>query len=80
MRILFGILLIALGVFIILKTEWILSFAGRSRWAEEKLGTEGGSRIFYKLIGLGLILLGFLLMSGGAERVLDFIFIDRLSI
>ena len=69
-----GILFIALGVFAVLKTEWILSFFGRNSWAEAKLGAEGGSRLFYKLIGIALIIFAFLLMTGIFTPFLDKIF------
>ena len=69
-----GFLFIALGILIVLKTEWILSFFGRNAWAESKLGAEGGTRLFYKLIGIGLIVFAFLLMTGIFTNFLDKIF------
>ena len=69
-----GILFIALGVLVVIKTEWILSFFGRNAWAEAKLGAEGGTRLFYKLIGIGLIVFAFLLMTGIFTSFLDKIF------
>ena len=69
-----GILFIALGIFMVLKSDWILSFFGRNAWAESKLGAEGGSRLFYKLIGIGLIVFAFLLMTGIFTSFLDKIF------
>jgi len=65
--ILLGFIISGAGVWMILKTEWIIANFGANAWAEQHLGTEGGSRIFYKLIGLGIILLGFLLITGLLE-------------
>lgn len=77
MKFFVGIFLIAIGLVMVLKTDWLLSFFGRSAWAEEKLGAEGGSRLFYKMIGIGLILLAFLIMSGRIVSLLDFIFVRQ---
>jgi hypothetical protein len=73
-RYLAGLLLISGGLFLIIKTELLMSWFGRIAWAEEKLGTEGGTRIFYKLIGMGSIVLAFMIMSGKIVSILDFVF------
>ena len=73
-RVLIGIGLIALGSFMLIKSELLLSWFGRIAWAEEKLGAEGGTRIFYKIVGMGFIVLAFLIMSGKIVGILDFIF------
>ena len=65
MSILLGALIIAAGTFLVIKTEWLLSNFGRIAWFEEKLGTEGGSRLGYKLMGVGLLLLGIIIATGG---------------
>lgn len=63
-QILIGGVLVAAGVFLVLKTEWLLSNFGRLAWFEEKLGFEGGSRLGYKLIGVLLIFIGIIFMTG----------------
>ncbi|MEA1909996.1 MAG: hypothetical protein U9M89_03170 [Patescibacteria group bacterium] len=68
-----GIIFTALGIIMVLKTEWFLSFLGRNSWAEDKIG-PGGTRLFYKLIGIGLILFSFMYVSGAFYRILDSIF------
>jgi len=70
MKYFFGILFVAAGVFFVWKTEWFMENFGRIGWAEEKLGTEGGSRMAYKLIGLILIFIGFLLITNMWEGFL----------
>ncbi|MBI2415565.1 MAG: hypothetical protein HYV33_02790 [Candidatus Kerfeldbacteria bacterium] len=76
-RYLIGLVLIAIAIVLIVKTDWFLSFFGRIAWAEEHLGFEGGTRIFYKLIGFGLIILAFLVMSGKVFSILDWLFVRR---
>ena len=64
------------------KSDWIMNNFGRIAWAEEKLGMEGGTRLFYKLIGLAIIILSFLIMMGIVQSVLGAIFkptVDTLS-
>lgn len=63
MRYFVGIVATLIGVGMILKTEWLIENFGTSAWAEEKMSTSGGSRMLYKLIGLGLIFVGFMLIT-----------------
>lgn len=56
-RIIIGFLISAVGFLFVWKSEWFLSNIGRVDWAEHKL--SGGTRIFYKLIGIGIILIGY---------------------
>jgi hypothetical protein len=59
----FGILAVALGVLLIVKTEWFCENFGSIAWAEEHLGYNGGTRLMYKIIGLVFIFIGFLLVT-----------------
>jgi hypothetical protein len=59
-RIIGGIAAAALGLHLVVKTEWYLENFGAIDWAEQKFATSGGSRFFYKLIGIGIIMIGFL--------------------
>ncbi|MBU0624813.1 hypothetical protein KKF05_00540 [Patescibacteria group bacterium] len=59
-----GLLLIGVGVLFIWQTEWFLKNIGRVEWAEIKLG---GTRNFYKLLGLIVIFIGLLVMTGMIE-------------
>ena len=72
-----GILIIA-GAIMIVKTDWMLRMFGRVAWAEAKLGVEGGTRIFYKLLGIVAIILAFMLMSGYVYTLLERIFGNRI--
>ena len=52
------------GFLIIFKAEWMLNNFGRIGFFESKLGTSGGSRLGYKLVGMVFIFFGFLAVTG----------------
>ncbi len=60
MRIVVGLILIVLGFLMVWKTEPLVRFTGYNSWAEAKMGTMGGTRMLYKLIGILLIFFGML--------------------
>lgn len=64
LRVLGGLVLVGLGVIFVLKTEWFMQNIGPIDFFEEKLASSGGSRLGYKLVGLLLIFIGFLMMTG----------------
>jgi len=66
MSILLGLLIIGAGVFFVAKTEWFINNFGRIAWFEDKLGSDGGSRLGYKLIGILLIFAGIIIMTGSS--------------
>ncbi len=61
-RILVGLALAAVGFFFVWKTEDVLGFFGSIDWADQHLG-GGGSRLMYKLIGIAVILVGFVVAT-----------------
>lgn len=69
MTFILGLLAIGVGVILIIYTEWFIDNFGRSAWAEEKLGGEGGTRLLYKLVGMAMILLAFMTMTGITQRM-----------
>jgi len=73
MHIFWGLLLMVAGAMMIVKTEWLLQNFGRMAWFEAKLGTEGGSRLGYKLIGLAIVIWGIIELSGGMGGFLAWI-------
>jgi hypothetical protein len=74
MKYFIGVICIGIGFVIIWKSDWLMNNFGRIAWAEEKLGMEGGTRLFYKLIGVVIIVFAFLFMSGALEGILRAIF------
>lgn len=71
MRFFIGFLLVVVGFLMVWKTEAIVGFAGYSDWAERNLGTEGGTRLMYKLIGIGCIFLGMMAITGLYEGFME---------
>jgi len=65
---------IAAGAVFIIFSEWFFQNFGRVNWAEEHLGAEGGSRLFYKLLGIIIIFISFLGISGALSGIVISIF------
>ena len=63
MHILIGLIIFAIGVFMVIKSEAMLNSFGRIEFFEKHLGTEGGSLLGYKLIGILAIFIGFLVLT-----------------
>lgn len=74
MKYVLGIIVIAVGIFMIIKTEWIVENFGTSDWAEANMGTSGGSRLLYKLIGLAFIFGSMMMMTGMLGEIFISIF------
>lgn len=55
--------MVAVGSLIVIKSELLFNSVGRISFFEEKMGV-GSSRFGYKLIGLIIILLGTLVLTG----------------
>jgi len=70
MFIVIGALIIAAGIFLVVKTDWFLSNFGPITWFESKLSSDGGSRLGYKLIGIIFLIIGIIVMTGSGD---DFI-------
>lgn len=62
-RILYFLLALALGLFIIAKTYLWVSWTGKSSWAETKIGS-GGTYTMWKAAGIAIIIFGFMLLFG----------------
>jgi hypothetical protein len=62
-RIIGGLAVIFFGSLFVIKTEWFMENIGAIEWAEQKFATSGGSRLFYKLIGVGICFIGLLIMT-----------------
>ncbi len=73
MKIIGGLILVILGTLIVMYTEWLLKNFGRINWFEKNLGAEGGSRMGYKLVGLIIIFIGLLTMTGMINGFIGFI-------
>ncbi len=69
LRVLLGLAVMVAGYFIVVKSETVLEWFGRIDWAEEKLGT-GQTRLFYKLIGIGVAFLGIFIATNIISDIL----------
>ncbi|MDD2656831.1 MAG: hypothetical protein PHQ18_04690 [Patescibacteria group bacterium] len=65
----FGILVIALGAFMVIKTNWFVENFGHSSWAEEHLG-GGGTYTLYKILGIVFIFGSLMAMTGILGKVI----------
>jgi len=74
MHILIGLIITAAGCGLIWATEWLIRNFGGVAWAEQHLGSEGGSRLFYKLLGLLLILIGFATLTRLIQGIILLLF------
>ena len=70
-RIILGLLVVVAGAAVTIKAEWIYQNIGGIPSTEKYLGTEGGSRLAYKLIGIAGTIVGFLIMTNLIEGVLQ---------
>lgn len=68
-RIIIGILVAALGYMMVWKTQFFMDTVGMIDWAERNLG-GGGSRLFYKLLGIVIILIGFMVITNLFDMVI----------
>lgn len=74
MKYVIGTICICIGFVIIWKSDWLMNNFGRIAWAEEHLGMDGGTRLFYKLLGIIIIVFAFMFMSGAMQSILGAIF------
>jgi hypothetical protein len=64
MNFIWGLVGIAFGTILIIKTEWFVENFGTSAWAEEHMGTSGGTRLMYKLVGIIIIFISMMGATG----------------
>jgi hypothetical protein len=62
-QILLGLAVMAAGFYLVLKAEVIMENFGRLAFFENHLATSGGSRLGYKLVGIVLIIIGFMIAT-----------------
>lgn len=64
MKYFIAILASAVGILLVIKAEWFYENFGAIEWAEAHMGTAGGSRLLYKLIGITFIVLAVFGVTG----------------
>ncbi|MDD5527935.1 MAG: hypothetical protein PHO56_03070 [Patescibacteria group bacterium] len=63
MNIILGLVMAAVGALITIKSEAMLNMFGRVGFFEKYLGTEGGSRLGYKLLGILIFFIGVMIAT-----------------
>jgi hypothetical protein len=58
-----GMIIAVIGYLTVWKSEWLFVNFGSIGFAEKYLQTSGGSRLFYKIIGFLLIIIGLLVAT-----------------
>lgn len=62
MHFIIGLAVMAAGFSFVYKTEWYVNNFGRVEFFEQHLGA-GGSRLGYKLLGIALMFIGFMIFT-----------------
>jgi len=68
-----GMLIAGVGFLIVLKADWFLQNFGSIPFAEKHLSSEGGSRLFYKLIGILFMIIGIMHATALLEPLMTFL-------
>lgn len=74
MEIIGGLIATLIGLSLIIKTEWYVENFGRVEWFEDNLGSSGGTRLGYKLIGFIFVFIGIVIMTGSGGVFFGWIF------
>lgn len=69
-RIPLGIFIMIIGFLMVKKTEVVLSWFGSVPFAEDKFG-PGGSRFFYKLLGIAVTFIGIFVATNVISSILE---------
>jgi len=68
-RIPLGLIVMVIGFLMVKKTETLLEWFGEVQFAEDKFG-PGGTRFFYKLLGVGITFIGIFIATNVISDVL----------
>jgi hypothetical protein len=63
MRIVLGLIILLAGAGMVMKTEFLVNNFGRIPFFDKYLGSEGGTRLGYKFIGLLVAFIGILMVT-----------------
>ncbi|HOZ36217.1 MAG TPA: hypothetical protein PLR18_00045 [bacterium] len=74
MKYFFSFLAIIVGFLLVRYSNYLMENFGSNETAEHYLGTYGGTRLMWKLIGITIIIISFLTISGIGEVLLISIF------
>jgi predicted membrane-bound mannosyltransferase len=74
-RIIIGIAGTLAGFFMVWKSEAVFGFTGRIDFAEKYLGTDGGTRLFIKIMGVIVIFIAWMYAFNLGEVILQKLFL-----
>ncbi len=69
MRYLISALVVGIGFLLVWQADWLVNHFGSMEWAEQHLSTEGGTRIFWKILGIIVIIGAFFAMTGVLQSI-----------
>lgn len=75
MRYILGGIGTLIGFMLIWKTTPVYNFTGQIEFAEKYLGTDGGTRLFIKIIGCVVIIVSWMYMLNMGESILRTLFL-----
>lgn len=64
LRIFLGVLFAGVGFFFVKYADWFYANIGPMDWAEKYFSTFGGTRMFYKFLGIIFVFVGGLVATG----------------
>ncbi len=70
LRILLGLAVAGIGFLFVWKTDKLRVWFGEIDWAEQHLG-NGGTRLFYKLVGAGICFIGIFIATNIISDILN---------
>ncbi len=74
MKYFISLIVIAVGAILVIKSDWFVANFGTIGWAEAHLGSEGGTRAFYKILGVLIIIGTFVALTGALGAALRGVF------
>ncbi len=69
-----GIIVAAIGFVLVWQADWFMRIFGAIPFAEKYLSSEGGTRLFYKLIGILIMIGGIMHATDLLEQLMSFLF------
>jgi hypothetical protein len=71
LKIIIFVLTLVVGIYFLTKSEYIVRTIGHNATAEKYLG-RGGSYLMWKLLGIIVIILGFLYLMGDLDWLINY--------
>ena len=79
-RIFVGLLITIVSFLLLRYNEWLILQIGIWPWAEKWFGTEGGTRLAYRLIAVFGVIIGLLVITGLHEQFIRWLLSPLLGV